>query len=70
MAAVTREPGPGVRRPVTSDARAFLGRRSRCGARGHGTGGTGPEGSVPRAAAGGGGAGLRPAGADAGQGRA
>ena len=32
--------------------------------------GTGPEGTVPRAAAGVGGAGLRPAGAGAGQGRA
>ncbi len=32
-------------------------------------GNTGPEGPVPRAASGGGGAGLRPAGADAGQGR-
>jgi len=58
-------------RPVsTSDARAFLGRRSRHGAGGHGTRGTGPKGTVPRAAAGGCGAGLRPAGADAGQGRA
>jgi hypothetical protein len=31
---------------------------------------TGPESRVPRAASGGGGAGLRPAGADAGEGRA
>jgi exodeoxyribonuclease VII small subunit len=32
-------------------------------------GNTGPEGTVPGAASGGGGAGLRPAGADAGEGR-
>ena len=31
---------------------------------------TGPESTVPRAASGGGGAGLCPAGADAGEGRA
>jgi hypothetical protein len=44
---------------------AFLGRRSRCGAGGHSIGNTGLESTVPRAASGGGGAGLRPAGADA-----
>jgi hypothetical protein len=49
---------------------AFLGRRSRCGAGGHGTRGTGPESTVPRAASGAGGAGLRPAGAGAGEERA
>jgi hypothetical protein len=60
-----------MRRPVSiSDVRTFLGRRSRHGAGGHSTGVTGLEGTVPRAAAGGGGAGLRPVGADAGQGRA
>jgi hypothetical protein len=56
--------------PGNPHLRAFLGRRSRCGAGGHSMGNTGPESAVPRAAAGGGGAGLRPAGADAGQGRA
>jgi hypothetical protein len=50
--------------------RAFLGRRSWCGAGGHSMGNTGLESTVPRAASGGGGAGLRPAGADAGQERA
>jgi hypothetical protein len=50
--------------------RAFLGHRSQCGAGGHSTPGTGPEGTVLRALSGGGGAGLRPAGADAGEGRA
>ena len=50
--------------------RASLGRRSWYGAGGHSTTGTGPESPVPRASSGGGGAGLRPAGADAGQGRA
>ena len=54
----------------TSNARAFLGRRSRCGAGGHSTRGRGPEGTVPRAASGGRGARLRRAGAAAGQGRA
>jgi hypothetical protein len=57
-------------RTSTTDARAFLGRRSGRGAGGHSMGNTGPESTVPRAASGGGGAGLRPAGADAGQGRA
>jgi hypothetical protein len=55
-------------RTSTTDARAFLGRRSGCGAGGHSMGNTGPESTVPRAASGGGG--LRPAGADANQGRA
>jgi hypothetical protein len=50
--------------------RAFLGRRSGCGAGGHSMGNTGPEGTVPRAAPGGGGARLRGAGAAAGEGRA
>jgi hypothetical protein len=49
---------------------AFLGRRSQRGAGGHSAWGTGPESPVPRAASGGGGAGLRPAGADAGEERA
>jgi hypothetical protein len=49
---------------------AFLGRRSRCGAGGNSIRNTGPESTVPRAAAGGGGAGLSPAGAVAGEGRA
>jgi hypothetical protein len=51
-------------------ARAFLGRRSRRGAGGHSIRNTGPESTVPRAVPGGGGAGLRPAGAGADQGRA
>ena len=51
-------------------ARAFLGRRSRCRAGGSGLGNTAPESTVPRAGSGVGGAGLRPAGADAGEGRA
>jgi hypothetical protein len=60
-----------MRRPVsTSNARAFLGRRSRNGAGGHSTRGTGPEGTVPRAAAGGRGGRLRRPGATAGQERA
>ena len=46
--------------------RAFLGRRSRCGAEGHSTSSTGPESSVPGASSGRSGAGLRPAGAAAG----
>jgi hypothetical protein len=46
----------------------FLGRRWRCRAGGHSVNDTGPESPVPPAAAGGGGAGLRPARADAGQG--
>ncbi len=58
-------------RPVpTYDARAFLGRRSRCGAGGHSMGNTGPESTVPRAASGRCGARLRRAGAAAGQERA
>jgi hypothetical protein len=57
--------------PGNPHLRAFLGRRSQVRvAGGHSMGNTGPESAVPRAAAGGGGAGLRPAGADAGQGRA
>ena len=48
---------------------AFLGRRCRCGAGGHSMSNTGPESTVPAAASGGGGAGLRPAGAVTGQGR-
>jgi hypothetical protein len=54
----------------TAVARAFLGRRSRCWAGGDSMGNTDPESTVPRAGSGGGGAGLRPAGADAGEGRA
>jgi hypothetical protein len=49
---------------------AFHGRRSRDGAGGHNAWSTGPESTVPRAAPGAGGAGLRPAGAGAGEGRA
>jgi hypothetical protein len=56
--------------PPTLTLRAFLGRRSRCEAGGHSTRGTGLESLVPRAASGDGGAGLRPAGAGAGEGRA
>ena len=60
-----------MRHPIsTTNARAFLGRRGRRGAGGHSMGDTGPESTVRRAASGGGGAGLRPAGVDAGQGRA
>jgi hypothetical protein len=47
----------------------FLGRSSQCGAGGHSTTGTGPESPVLRGAPAGGGAGLRPAGADGGEGR-
>jgi hypothetical protein len=54
---------------MTSDC-AFLGRRSRCGAGGNSIRNTGLESTVPGAASGGGGAGLRPAGAVAGEGRA
>jgi hypothetical protein len=54
----------------TTDARAFLGRRSRHEAGGHSMRNTGPESIVPRAASGRRGAGLRPAGAVAGQERA
>jgi hypothetical protein len=42
----------------TRHARAFLGRRSRCGAGGHSMGNTGPESLVPRVASGAGGARL------------
>jgi len=54
----------------TRRTRAFLGRRSRRRAGGHSMGNTGPESTVPRAAPGAGGAGLRPAGAGAGEERA
>ena len=50
--------------------RALLGHRSRRGAGGHSMGNTGPEGTVPRAGSGTGGAGLRPAGVGAGEVRA
>jgi hypothetical protein len=50
--------------------RAFLGRRWGCGAGGHSMGNTGLDSPVPPAVLGGGGAGLRPAGATAGEGRA
>ena len=50
--------------------RAFLGRRSRCGAGGHSVGNTGPESTVPRAASGVAGGRLRRPGGDAGEGRA
>ena len=50
--------------------RAFLGRRSQCAAGGNSVSNTGPESRVPRAAPGEGGAGLRQAGAGAGEGRA
>jgi hypothetical protein len=60
-----------MRRPKsTPTLRAFLGRRWGCGAGGHSMGNTGPESRVPPAVSGGGGAGLRPAGAFAGEGRA
>ena len=60
-----------MRRPEsTPHARAFLGRRSRCRAGGDSMGNTDPERPVPRAASGVGGAGLCPAGAVAGEGRA
>jgi len=49
---------------------AFLGRRCGCGAGGHSVADTGPEGTVPAAVSGVGGAGLGPAGADADEGRA
>jgi hypothetical protein len=48
----------------------FLGRRWQCGAGGNSVVNTGPESTVPPAASGVGGAGLRPAGAVAGEGRA
>jgi hypothetical protein len=57
-------------RMATSLSRTFLGRRSGRGAGGHSMGNTGPESTVPGAASGGGGAGLCPAGADAGEERA
>ena len=50
--------------------RAFLGRRWRRVAGGNSMSNTGPESHVPPAASGDGGAGLRPAGAVAGEGRA
>ena len=63
--------GPaGVSDRISHVARAFLGRRWRCGAGGHSVRNTGPESTVPSAAPGGGGAGLRAAGAAAGEGRA
>jgi hypothetical protein len=46
----------------------FLGRRWRCGAGGNSASSTGPESTVPSAASGRREAGLRPAGAVAGQG--
>jgi hypothetical protein len=55
---------------LTSGDRAFLGRRCGCGAGGNSIRNTGPESTVPAAAPGGGGAGLCPAGAAAGEGRA
>ena len=58
-----------MRHDSITTARAFLGRRWQCGAGGHSVNDTGPESTVPPAASGGG-AGLRPAGADAGEGRA
>src|SRR5215217_7923308 len=48
----------------------FLAGRWRCGAGGNNVINTDPESTVPSAARGGGGAGLSPAGADAGQGSA
>ena len=54
----------------TADARAFLGRRSRCPAGADSMTKTAPESRVPRAASGGGGGRLRRPGADAGEGRA
>jgi hypothetical protein len=59
-----------MRRVSPRCARAFLGRRCGYGAGGHSVWNTGPEGAVPAAASGAGGAGLRPAGAGAGEGRA
>jgi hypothetical protein len=58
-----------MRRPgSTPTLRTFLGRR--WGTGGNTMGNTGPESPVPPAVAGGGGAGLFPAGATAGDGRA
>ena len=54
----------------TADARAFLGRRSRCGAGGNSMSNTGPESAVPRAASGGAGGRLRRPAGDAGEERA
>jgi len=54
----------------TSPACAFLGRRCGYGAGGHSVENTGPEGPVPAAVPDDGGAGLRPAGAGGGEGRA
>jgi len=56
--------------PGSTRGCALLGRRWRCGAGGHSTGNTGPESTAPSAASGGGGDGLRPAGADTGEVRA
>ena len=50
-------------------APAFLGRRCRCGAGENSVANTGPESTVPAAVSVVGGAGLRPAGADDGEGR-
>ena len=55
---------------TTPAACAFLGRRWWCEAGGNSVDNTGPESTVPPAASGGGGAGLRAAGATAGEGRA
>jgi hypothetical protein len=52
------------------NACAFLGPRFRCGAGGHSASGTGPESTVPEAGSVVGGAGLCPAVADDGEGRA
>jgi hypothetical protein len=57
-------------RAVSAFTRPFLGGRWGCGAGGNSTSSTDPEGTVPPAVAGGGGAGLRPVGAVAGEGRA
>jgi hypothetical protein len=55
---------------LTSGDRAFLGRRCGCGAGGNSIRNTGPESTVPAAAAGGGGDRLCRSGASAGEGRA
>jgi len=55
---------------ATRRIRAFLGRRCGCGAGGHRVRNTGPEGPVHAVVSGGGGAGLCPAQAAAGEGRA
>jgi hypothetical protein len=56
-----------TRAESTTTRRAFLGRRGGCGAGGHSLSNTAPESPVPSAVSGGGGAGLRPAGAAAGE---